>query len=100
MRWQSVRARIAHLERWREKVDQQIAELTQALADLKKALADAVTRIDAKLNDLQSNHPDLSAEIQEVRDDIVAVQGLAAEPAPPVTTDQNPSPAPPEPPTV
>jgi prefoldin subunit 5 len=91
MRWQSVRARVAHLERWRRTVDQQIADLTQALADLKTALGDAVTRIDAKLNDLQNNHPDLSAEIQEVRDDIVAVQGLAADAAPPVT---------PEPPTV
>jgi prefoldin subunit 5 len=91
MHWLSVWARIAHLERWRIRMDQQIAELTQALADLKTALDDAVTRIDAKLNAVQTNHPDLSAEIQDVRDDIAAVQGLAADAAPPAA---------PEPPTA
>lgn len=60
-------------------MDEQLTQLKAGLADLKDALSQAVTRIDAKLSALQNNNPDLSEEIQDVRDDIAVVQGLAAD---------------------
>jgi septal ring factor EnvC (AmiA/AmiB activator) len=63
-------------------MDEQLTQLKAGLADLKDALSQAVTRIDAKLSALQNNNPDLSEEIQDVRDDIAVVQGLAADQTP------------------
>ncbi len=79
----TMRQRVQRLERTVKHMQQQVADLNQALADLKTALAEAADRIDAKLAELADGHPDLSAQIDEIRTDTALIAGYAAAPAPP-----------------
>lgn len=52
-------------------------DLDAALAEHKQALADAVTRITNKIDSLIAANPDLTDELNEIKDETNTIKGLA-----------------------